>query len=55
MKENKDQVKDAGRYAGVAVDASDKEEVTAKEVEQRTDVLDSNEFIDPTDTEEIPP
>ena len=50
MKEDKAGV----NYPGTAVDMADGEKTTAKEVEERTDVLDSNPRIDPDDIEEIP-
>ena len=42
------------KYPGVAVDSADNEEATEAEVKERTEVLDSNPRIDPTDIEEIP-
>ncbi|MDE6041543.1 MAG: hypothetical protein K2F99_08205 [Muribaculaceae bacterium] len=42
------------KYPGTAVDTADGEKVTQAEVDERTEVLDSNPRIDPTDIEEIP-
>lgn len=44
----------AEQYPGTAVDYADGENITEKEVEERTEVLDSNPRINPDDIEEIP-